>query len=138
MTDSTAQGPGGGAPDGVFIDGGDAMTAVHRARILTAVVDASTATFLENRIDLNLPDPPVTSRSIGNSGTGFQIGWSNGFNNYFVGDFAEILIYDRGLSASELDAVTYYLEATYGIPEPGSVAALVVTAGLLLIRRRRH
>jgi hypothetical protein len=116
--------------DGASISNGASINAFHRARILAATVDTTTTTLYENRIVLGT----TTSKNIGNSGTSFQIGFSNGFNNVFVGDFAEILVYDRGLSASELNDVTYYLEATYGIPEPGSLA-LVALAGVLAVRR---
>jgi hypothetical protein len=112
---------------------GSSFNAVSRARILNAMVDATTTSLYMNRI----LQGSTTSQAIGNSGQPFQIGWSNGFNEVFVGDMAEILVYDRALSASEIHSVTTYLEESYGIPEPGSLAAFAV-AGLLLVRRHRR
>jgi len=55
---------------------------------------------------------------------------------FFVGDIAEIRIYDTQLSLSEIEAVEAELLNTYQVPEPGSLA-LFGLGGLIVSRRRR-
>jgi hypothetical protein len=75
----------------------------------------------------NLGANPITALRIGNRFTA-----DTGLN----GDIAEILVYDRVLSASERQSVESYLTAKY-VPEPGSLGGLLV-AGLGLLRRRKR
>jgi hypothetical protein len=51
------------------------------------------------------------------------IGTYAGFNHYYDGDLAEVLIYTRTLSAGELNSVGYYLGQKYGIPNSYTNAA---------------
>lgn len=57
----------------------------------------------------------------------------------YNGYLAEILVYDRQLSAAEMEQVESYLINTYAIPEPSTYALLLGLAGLgiILLRRRR-
>ena len=58
----------------------------------------------------------------------------------FLGDYAELIIYDGALSAGEIAEVEGYMATKYStvIPEPGTLLMLVIGAvGLLLTRRRR-
>jgi hypothetical protein len=57
----------------------------------------------------------------------------------FDGDLAEVLVFDRTLTAAERLGVRSYLGDKYdiqGIPEPASAALLVASAVLLWLRRR--
>jgi len=58
--------------------------------------------------------------------------------NYFEGDIAAILIYNRVLDVGERAAVESYLRDAYQVqvPEPAS-AALLLSAGLAVLARRR-
>ena len=99
----------------------------------TATVDANFTTLYMNRIQL----AQSASQNVGANGVPFQIGYVNGFNNVFVGDMAEIIVYNRALTPTELSDVTYALEQTYGIPEPAS-AAILAAGGLMLASQRRR
>lgn len=59
----------------------------------------------------------------------------------FEGLIAEVLIYDRALTADELNEVGYYLEQKYlldtaYVPEPGTCVMLMIGAAGLMRRRR--
>ena len=56
--------------------------------------------------------PPVTTRSLNYIGKTY---WNEGM---FQGDIAEIVLYNRKLSASEMAAVQSYLAGKYGISIP--------------------
>lgn len=60
----------------------------------------------------------------------------------FSGDIAEVLIYDRALSDTEVAEVTSYALQKYSIPEPTSLVLLLGMGSLLLVRcarrRQRH
>jgi hypothetical protein len=58
-----------------------------------------------------------------------------GYGEWFDGDIAEVIIYDRLLDANETAAINDYLTAKY-VPEPGS-AMLLLLAGLVGLRARR-
>ena len=69
-----------------------------------------------------------------------RLGAEGGFTatRFFNGDIAAMVIFDRGLSVSELLQVEGYLYDTYVIPEPANVAFLFGgTVLLFLIVRRR-
>lgn len=80
----------------------------------------------------------VTSASGGaTTGSGLRVGKGQG---YLDGDVAELLFYNRNLTALEMDSVTSYLDTKYDlglipIPEPTTVA-LVCGAGLALVGLR--
>ena len=72
----------------------------------------------------------------GHTNLGAPIGYSA-----WQGDIAEVLVYDRRLSASEFNAVGGYLEQKYGldtvfqpVPEPATWGLMLV--GLWAVRRR--
>lgn len=56
--------------------------------------------------------------------------------NPFNGDMAEVLVFNRSLSATERQDVTEYLVAKWAIPEPSTVGLLGIGA-LVLLRLRR-
>lgn len=67
--------------------------------------------------------------------------YENGFTNGYNGDIAELLVYDRALTAAEQNEVGFYLAQKYSldttyVPEPSS-AVLLGFGGLALIIRRR-
>jgi fibronectin type 3 domain-containing protein len=66
--------------------------------------------------------PPVVPRAINHVGRSY---W--GSDGYFAGDVAEVILYNRALSAAEHDAVNYYLGQKYGLavssaPPPPSLS----------------
>jgi hypothetical protein len=76
--------------------------------------------------------------------TGFNVAaWSDGGSRW-QGNIAELLIFNRTLSAGEANDVGYYLQEKYGIagayvvPEPASVALLLLGGGAVLLLRRRR
>ena len=52
-------------------------------------------------------------------------------NYYFMGDIAEVILYDRTLSTAELDTVTSYLNSKYAIATSTPTVPLSVTATAL-------
>ncbi len=61
---------------------------------------------------------------------------NGGNSNLFVGDIAEILVYNRILSTAEIEQNEAFLLNKYAIPEP-SVMALSLVGMLCLFRRNR-
>jgi hypothetical protein len=53
---------------------------------------------------------------LADAGTPLRIGTRDDFGTRMKGDIAEVLIYDEALSETELESVTMYLAARYGIP----------------------
>ncbi len=54
--------------------------------------------------------PPVATRASNYLGRSYWAG-----DGYFQGDIAEVILYDRALSAAEQDAVRAYLAEKYGL-----------------------
>lgn len=70
------------------------------------------------------PIIPTHSSQVGGSDFGF-----------FLGDVAEVIVYNTALSITDRQTVHEYLIGKYAIPEPGS-AALLVLGGAMFLRRR--
>jgi hypothetical protein len=68
--------------------------------------------------------------------TTFRIGW-DGDDNPFVGDVAEVIIYDRVLTAAELLAVNAYLAAKYSLALGGATAVELELDSPGTVRARR-
>jgi len=62
---------------------------------------------------------------------------NNGTSNRLVGDLAEILVYNRPLTTTEIAENEAHLMQKYAIPEPSSMALAATGLGLMLLRRRR-
>lgn len=71
------------------------------------------------------------------SDAGLRIGEGNS-SQYFNGQIAEILIYNRVLSPSEVTSVQSYLNAKWLIPEPQSFALVGLSVAFLWNYRRRY
>lgn len=72
------------------------------------------------------PIIPTHSSQVGGSDMGF-----------FIGDVAEVLVYNNALAPADRQAVQEYIFAKYGIPEP-SALALLGLGGMLLVWRRHR
>lgn len=59
-----------------------------------------------------------------------------GYQLYFQGDIAEVIVYDRALSESEVNDVHSYLTTRYSVPEPGGLSLLGIATGWLLLKSR--
>lgn len=119
--------------------------------VLTMEFARDTAGSPDNLTDLLLNG--VSLGTAGNNNTPFtgdsaelpQIGYGtpggSNINRRFIGELAEILIYDRMLNPAELNAVGFYLDQKYQIdtafiPEPSTV--LLLLAGLAWLITGRH
>jgi hypothetical protein len=61
----------------------------------------------------------ATQAGTGHAGTGFYVGSRNDEDGrYLVGDVAEVLVYNRALSAAEHGSVVAYLLQKYGLQAP--------------------
>ena len=114
--------------------------AVPSGFFVQAAVFGTTPTDLQNFIDgVASTQSSVTTNSPTNyteQDRRISIGGRNDGNTLFPGDIAEVLIYNRKLSAGELNQVGYYLADKYGIettytanvPEPSALWLLAVGA----------
>ncbi len=86
---------------------------------LDADWDKVTQTYSNGYIEMKLNNDPVNSATASTAAQGSVITFGNGYleipygTNY--GKFAEIIIYDRALTADEENAVGYYLSEKYDI-----------------------
>lgn len=82
--------------------------------------------FVDGCLELSAP-PRVAS------GAGFEVGSRNlEMGRYFVGDVAEILVFDRALNVTERAAVNAYLWAKWSLPPPPKHCAAVPTGDLTI------
>ena len=91
-----------------------------------------------------------TQKEVGNPGSssnlsddGYTVGRGavGGGYQYVNADIAEIILYDRVLTATDMNEVGYYLEVKYGLdtlytPEPATIGLLGIGSLLALLRRR--
>jgi len=69
--------------------------------------------------------------------TQLVLGNSGNNQNYANANIAEMLVYDRALTTTEIAEVNDYLVAKYAIPEPATLGlVLLMGGGLLFVRRR--
>ena len=61
----------------------------------------------------------------------------SGVGDFFTGDIAEIIIYNRSLTTTEYNSVNAYLVEKFAVPEPACTAAPALAALALATRRRR-
>ncbi|MCA9247495.1 MAG: PEP-CTERM sorting domain-containing protein [Planctomycetales bacterium] len=94
---------------------------------------------------VNIFDDGSTAFSTTGLGTTFQVGAQvGGSDRRWNGDIAELIVFDRALSASELNDVGFYLQKKWGIngaylaiPEPSTMTLLGLGMIGLVARRRR-
>ncbi len=109
--------------------------------ILTGISRSTNAEVFQNRTLIAGRDTPISAR---NFSTPWVIGRQGPISEFWVGDIAEILVYNADLTRCELDAVYDYLNGRYGLapcsPQitrppfdvaicPGGTATLSVEAG---------
>jgi len=122
---------------GIGVQTADNVTGswVGKPLLMTGFKDASNVTLYTNGVQAATAS---SSTSISSSSDNFLIGHNALASGFLNGDIAEILIYDRALTAQERENVTAYFDGKYslGIPEP-SAAALLGLGGMILLWRRR-
>lgn len=107
--------------------------------IFTGVSDSTNAAIYQGSNAIATNGQPLSPRDLT---TAYSIGTQGGFE-FWNGDIAEILVYDRALNSSELQANWDYLDQKFGtssVPEPSSFALLGLGGIGLAIhgyRRRR-
>ncbi len=122
---------------GASVSGGSSTATTNRPLILGALQDATTMTLYVN----GSPVASGASASILSSGAPVGVGNDGryypstaGGDGFWGGDYRDVLIYNRALSASEFASVQQFL-ATQA-PEPSAAVALLAAAGSLFFRRR--
>ncbi|MBN1457871.1 MAG: hypothetical protein JW912_08465 [Sedimentisphaerales bacterium] len=131
-----------------FIVGDPALFAVPPTQVnipavrvykLDADYDESTDSYSNGNISLQINNDPYNIGSISTASQGsvitfghgyFQIPYTEGEGNY--GKYAEIIVYDRALTAVEENAVGYYLAQKYNITgalftDPGPIRTLTIS-----------
>jgi len=122
------------APYGTLSDG--------QAAILDVALSSSVAQIVLNGTGLT-PTYQIANDTI-QPKTGFNVAVNPDGDQRWQGNIAELLIFNRTLSAGEANDVGYYLQEKYGItgayvvPEPSSVALLLLGGGAVLLLRRRR
>ena len=127
----------GGATQGAIIPGGGD---VGEVKLLTAVYDGNlvgsfnSGTIDGSKIYFNgIEQVQFTDMSdASNAQTAMRIG-NDGDDNYYVGDLAEMIIYNRVLTNNELNLVNCYLAQKYDqsfVLSPGGVASCDLRAWL--------
>ena len=106
---------------------------LNRAVVYTYGEDADSTDFY---IDWVLKASGVSGASALSSQP-LGIGRVVGVSGRFLGDMTEVLVYDRALTAVEMQYVQNYFNHTYDLPEPTSAIAMLGIAGVMLVRRRR-
>jgi hypothetical protein len=81
--------------------------------ILTAVSGATTVALYQNTTNIAFNASPLTPRNLGG---GYVVGrqGTGTFDEYWHGDIAELIVFNRELTATELNQVWQYLAAKYG------------------------
>ncbi len=142
LRDTYSNGGTGGADGGGGISSAD-DTLPFGPRIVTVFArnDGSTTALADGVTILDTPDSYAHYPLNANLG----IGWALFGTRGFIGNLAEVIVYDRVLSYDELQSVGLYLERKYELdtafkaPEPGTLllTALAALALVPLYRRRR-
>jgi hypothetical protein len=81
--------------------------------IFTAVSGASSVALYQNSANIAFRASPLTARNLGG---GYVVGrqGTGTFDEYWHGDIAELIVFNRELTGSELNQVWQYLAARYG------------------------
>jgi hypothetical protein len=104
--------------------------------IFTGVSGASDATIFQNTNLIADKGSPLSFRDLT---TAYHIGSQGGAGEFWQGDMAEILVYNRELSSAELQQDWSYLSQKYATPEPATITLLGIgLAGLFGSRYRRR
>lgn len=110
------------------------------SHILTVLADADgTRAWTADGL---LIDDPGFFQHFNLDGANLGIGGANFSGREFIGDLAEVLVYDRALGLDEINLVGAYLGEKYSlaftpVPEPGRALLGVIGLLVLLLRRRR-
>jgi len=111
--------------DGVSSEADTSSSAVifgASAILTTAVAIGGTISFRNNGTSIGTAT--TTKASIADTAGALLIGSIDGASENWLGNMSEILIYDRLLSASEIESVETYLLGKWGIVPPSSITGL--------------
>lgn len=94
--------------------------------IFTGVSGASSVAIYQNTTNIAFRASPLTARNLGG---GYVLGrqGTGTFDEYWHGDIAEFIVFNRELASSELNQVWQYLEAKYGpgfFPPPLNISSV--------------
>jgi hypothetical protein len=102
--------------------------------VLTGVSSASDAIVYQDALQLAAKGSALTPRILNDD---YHIGTQDGFE-FWSGDIAAILVYDRALSAAEVAQNVQYLYNPVAVPEPSTLVSLTIgILGVVLVRHRR-
>jgi hypothetical protein len=103
--------------------------------VLTGVSSASDAIVYQDALQLAAKGSALSTRVLNDD---YQIGTQDGFE-FWSGDIAAILVYDRALSAVEIAQNVQYLYNPVAVPEPSALVSLTLgMLGVVLFRQRRR
>jgi hypothetical protein len=120
-----------------FSDDFDAVGSVSNPTnpfVLTGVSSASDAIVYQDALQLAAKGSALTTRILNDD---YHIGTQDGFE-FWNGDIAAILVYDRALSTVEIAQNVQYLYNPVAVPEPSTLVSLTIgILGVALLRHRR-
>lgn len=128
LRDTVNGGPGDDGFSGYYSGTGSVPFGNH----LISLRATGAGTFAEREGTTILNRPGQFAQHYDLSSGNVQVGGANFTNREYIGDLAEILVYDREVNRYEYNATGYYLQDKYGLPGTFTDGSPPVTSGLAL------